>query len=76
MVIRAPDNGRVQGETSNTGSTVLIGIPASAYAGYGGGELIVQTPNAAFSLVYAGDSTPDGLPGAPSSLVGWYLTDV
>ena len=76
MVVRAPDNAKVQGEVSNTGSTVLQGIPPSAYAGYNGGELVVQTPNAAFTLVYAGNSTPDGLPGAPSSLIGWYLTDV
>ena len=76
MVVRAVDNMRVQGETSNTGSTVLQGIAPSAFAGYNGGELVVQTPNAAFSLVYAGNSTPDGAPGAPSSLVGWYLTDV
>ena len=76
MVVRAPQNVRVQGETSNTGSSVLTGIAPSAYAGWTGGELVVQTPNAAFSLVYAGNSTPDGAPGAPSSLVGWYLTDV
>ena len=76
MVIRAADNVKVQGETSNTGSSVLAGIPPSSFAGYGGGELVVQTPNAAFGLVYAGPSTPDGLPGAPSSLVGWYLMDI
>jgi hypothetical protein len=77
MVVRAPDNVKVQGESSNTGTTVLPGIAPSTFVGYeAGGELVVQTPNAAFSLVYAGNATPDGGPGAPSSLVGWYLTDV
>jgi hypothetical protein len=77
MVVRAPDSVKVQGEASNTGTTVLQGIQNSAFVNYqSGGELVVQTPNAAFSLVYAGNSTPDGSPGAPSSLVGWYLTDV
>ena len=77
MVVRAPDTVKVQGESSNTGTTVLQGIQNSAFVNYqSGGELVVQTPNAAFSLVYAGNSTPDGAPGAPSSLVGWYLTDV
>ena len=78
MIVRAPDNVKVQGDNTNTGTTLMQGVPNSEFAGYSTecGELVVQTPNAAFGLVYAGDSTPDGLPGTPSSLVGWYLMDV
>ena len=77
LVVRAPDDTRVQGELSNTGSAVLIGVPPSAYAGYNGGELVVQTPHAAFGLVYAGAVDPDGNSSTvPSALTGWYLMDV
>ena len=77
LVVRAPDDVKVQGELSNTGSAVLIGVPPSAYAGYNGGELIVQTPYAAFGLVYAGAVDPDGnSSNVPSALTGWYLMDV
>jgi hypothetical protein len=76
LVVRAPDNTNVQGNVTNTGAALLSSIPTSSFVGYNGGELIVQTPNAAFGLVYAGASTPDGNPGVPSSLTGWYLMDV
>ena len=76
LVVRAPDNTNVQGNISNTGTALLSSIPSSSFAGYNGGELIVQTPYAAFALVYAGAATPDGNPGVPSSLTGWYLMDV
>jgi hypothetical protein len=77
LVVRAPDDVKVQKELSNTGSAVLIGVPPSAYAGYNGGELVVQTPNAAFGLVYAGSVDPDGnSSNVPSALTGWYLMDV
>ena len=77
LVVRAPDDVKVQKELSNTGSAVLVGVPPSAYAGYNGGELVVQTPNAAFGLVYAGSVDPDGnSSNVPSALTGWYLMDV
>ena len=76
LVVRAPDNVNVQGNNSNTSIAMLSGIPNSAFVGYNGGELVVQTPYAAFGLVYAGATTPDGNPGVPSSLTGWYLMDV
>ena len=41
-----------------------------------GGELVVQTPNAAFGLVYAGTADADGGPGANPNKAGWYLMDV
>lgn len=76
LVVRAPDDIKVQGDVSNTGSAMISGIGNSNLAGWNGGELIVQTPNAGFALVYAGNSTPSGGTGAPSSQVGWYLLDV
>ena len=76
MVVRAPDDIKVQSEITNTGSAMISGIGNSNLAGYNGGELIVQTPNAGFALVYAGNATPSGGIGAPSSQVGWYLLDV
>ena len=76
LVVRAFQNVTVQGELSNTGSTLLSGIAPDDYAGWSGGELVVQTPNAGFCLVYAGPSDPDGDPGVPNSLTGWYLMDV
>jgi len=77
LVVRAPDDVKVQGELSNTGSAVLTGVSPSAYAGHNGGELVVQTPHAAFGLVYAGALNPDGSSSTvPSAQTGWYLMDV
>jgi hypothetical protein len=75
MVVRAPDNAKVQKEVSNTGQALLSGIQPTETAGWNGGELIVQTPNAAFGLVYAGQSGIAGAAGA-GALAGWYLMDV
>jgi hypothetical protein len=76
LVMRAPDDIKVQGDISNTGSAMITGIGNSNLAGYNGGELVVQTPRAGFALVYAGSATPSGGIGAPSSQIGWYLTEV
>jgi hypothetical protein len=77
LVVRAPNLVGVQGSTSNTGVSLLGGVPTNQYlTTHSGGELIVQTPNAGFALVYAGTSTPDGLPGAPASKSGWYIVEV
>ena len=76
MIVRAPDNTKVQGEVTNTGQALLAGVQPSETAGWNGGELVVQTPNASFGLVYAGTAAPGGQPGVPSSLAGWYLMDV
>ena len=54
LVVRAATNQKVMNDGSNTGSTLLTGIAASSYASHNGGELVVQTPYAAFALVYAG----------------------
>ena len=76
LVVRAPDNVRVQGSSSNTARSLTSGVPVSSFVGYDGGELVVQTPYASFGLVYAGSTTPGGNPGVPSGLTGWYLMDV
>jgi hypothetical protein len=76
LVVRAPDNVRVQTSSANTARTMLSGIPINDFIGYDGGELVVQTPYAAFALVYAGSSTPDGNPGVPFSIAGWFLIEV
>ena len=76
LVVRAPDNVRVQGSSTNTARSLTSGVPISSFVGYNGGELVVQTPYAAFGLVYAGSTTPGGNPGVPSGLTGWYLMDV
>ena len=86
LIIRAYQNISVQGSTTNTGTNLLSGVPGSYTDTNGnsvtwtndwtGGELVVQTPNASFGLVYAGTSTSDGAGGAPSSKAGWYLMDV
>ena len=77
LVVRAATNQKVMNDGSNTGSTLLTGIAASSYASHNGGELVVQTPYAAFALVYAG-SLVEGESGqsVPSSRTGWYLINV
>ena len=76
LVVRAPDNIKVMNDVSNTGAFQLLGIPASQYAGWNGGELVVQTPRAAFGLVYAGGTDVDGGGGVASGAIGWYLINV
>jgi hypothetical protein len=77
IVFRAPDGVRVQNTDTNTGTTLLSGVGnSSTYIGYNGGELVVQTPLAAFALVYLSTSNPDGSNAAPTSKAGWYLTEV
>jgi len=68
LIIRAPAGVRLQ--NSSTGSN--LGGLGSAYAG---GELIVNTPNAGFGLIYSGDTDGDGN-GIPSDQQGWYLMEI
>ena len=75
LVIRAPSTIRVQNATDNTGTTLLTGNTADLN-GYDGGELVVQTPNAGFALVFAGTSTPDGNTAVPTGKDGWFLIEV
>jgi len=77
MIVRAPDNTAIQGDNTNTGTELLTGINTS-YAGYttNAGELVVQTPRAGFTLVYAAASDLNNNTATPSSKVGWYLMEV
>ena len=75
LVVRAPSNTRVQNTDTNTGNSLLSGNSTSL-SGYTGGELVVQTPNAGFALVYAGAADDSGTGQAPSSKVGWFLVEV
>ena len=43
---------------------------------YPSGEMVVQTPNAAFALVYLGSVDSNGQVGIPTSVQGWWLTEV
>ena len=68
LVIRAPSGVPLQGSTS--GST--LGGLSSAY---GSGELVVNTPNAAFGLIYAGGADGDGN-GIDGTHQGWGLMEI
>ena len=79
MVVRAPSDVNLQGGTDNTGTAMMGGVSGKddlASDGWDGGELIVQTPYAAFTLVFAGSSTPDGQTAVPGGKVGWYIAEV
>ena len=43
---------------------------------YPSGELVVQTPNAAFALIYLGSQDNNGQIGIPTSVQGWWLMEV
>ena len=66
----------VQGDI--TGSKIEAGSGTLA-AAWDSGELIVQTRNASFGLVYVGSTDAAGDPNAssiPSNLRGWWLTEL
>ena len=69
MIIRAQSNHNIQGD--NTGSKA--GGLVAAYTG--GGELIVQTRNAAFGLVYAGATDTAGTL-IPAGAQGWWIMEI
>ena len=74
LVVRAPGVGvRVQGDS--TGTTLAEGGGFLANS-YNSGELVVQTPNAAFSLVYLGSVDSGGGVGIPSTQQGWWLMEI
>ena len=68
LILRAPSGVRVQGDA--TGSA--LGLQSGTYAG---GELIVNTPNAAFGLVYVGSTDGNQIP-IPSTYRGWWLMEI
>ena len=67
LVVRAPIGVKIQG--SDTGSN-LGGV-----SNYSGGELVVNTPNAAFGLIFAGNNDLDGN-GIPDAFQGWWLMEI
>ena len=70
LVIRALGSQvRVQGDNSGT----TIGLGGSTP--YNAGELVVQTPNAAFTLIYLGSTDSQGTI-VSSSVTGWWLKEV
>jgi len=70
LVVRAPGTAvKVQGDSTGT----LFGGRSTAYPS---GELVVQTPNAAFTLVYLGSTDSNGQVGIPSTVQGWWLMEV
>ena len=69
LVVRAPVGVRIQGD--NTGS--LLGLPGTTP--YNGGELVVNTPNAGFGLIYVGNLDADANT-IEGSLQGWRLVEI
>ena len=70
LVVRAQGTGtRVQGDASGTS----LGIEGTTT--WGSGELVVQTPNAAFTLVYLGGTDSDNNV-VGGSVTGWWLKEV
>ena len=70
LIIRALGTSvRVQGDAQGT----TIGLGGSTP--YASGELVVQTPNAAFTLIYLGASDSQGTI-VSSSVTGWWLKEI
>ena len=81
LIIRALKDGAVQtaiqGDT--TGSRVGAGAGQTLATAWDSGELVVQSRNAAFGLVYAGPVDIEGSSNArtiPPSLRGWWLMEL
>ena len=71
LVIRTPETSGtpIQGDSSGT----LFGDRLTPYPS---GELVVQTPNAGFALVYLGSVDSNDQIGIPTSVQGWWLMEV
>ena len=66
----------IQGDT--TGTKIQAGA-GQMQAAWDSGELVVQTRNASFGLIYVGPTDAAGDPNAstvPSNLRGWWLTEL
>ena len=68
LIVRAPQSVPIMGDATGTNAGGL----ASAYAG---GELIIQTRNAGFGLVYMGSNDGSGAV-IPTAFRGWWLTEI
>ena len=71
LVVRTPETSgtTIQGDAQGT----LLGGRLTTYPS---GELVVQTPNAAFGLVYLGSTDSNNQTGIPTSVQGWWLMEV
>ena len=71
LVLRTPETSGtpIQGDSTGT----LFGDRLTAYPS---GELVVQTPNAAFALIYLGAVDSNDQIGIPTSVQGWWLMEV
>jgi len=77
LVLRAPTGVNVQGDGTNTGTSVLGGTFSASVSGYDGGEMVIQTPNAGFGLIYAGSTLNNGVTsGVPGTGLGWWLVEI
>ena len=68
LIVRAPVSVAIGGDTTGTQAGGLS-------SPYQGGELIVQTRNAGFGLVYAG-SNDSGNSAIPANFRGWWLVEI
>ena len=68
LIVRAPSGINIQGDATGTN---LGGLGVA----HSGGELIVQTPNVGFGLVYVGTTDADGV-SIGSADRGWRLVEV
>ena len=71
LVIRTPETSGtpIQGDSTGT----LFGDRITPYPS---GELVVQTANAAFALIYLGSTDSNDQIGIPTSVQGWWLMEV
>ena len=71
LVIRTPETSGtpIQGDSTGT----LFGDRLTPYPS---GELVVQTPNAGFALIYLGSVDSNDQIGIPTSVQGWWLMEV
>jgi len=71
LVLRTPETSGtpIQGDSTGT----LLGGRITPYPS---GELVVQTANAAFTLIYLGGEDSNGQIGIPASVQGWWLMEV
>jgi len=65
--VQSGSNTRIQG--SSQGSSL------GGASNFNGGELVVNTPNAAFGLIYVGDTDSNGN-GIAAEQQGWYLMEI
>ena len=71
LVLRTPESSGTPIQGDNTGT--LLGDRLTPYPS---GELVVQTPNAAFALIYLGPTDSNNQVGIPTSVLGWWLMEV